>query len=892
MKHTPLERTPRADPPEPAPASTIVGIGASAGGLEALEQFFQAAATLPGCAFVVVQHLSASQPSLLPQLLRRITDLTVVDVANGVHAQAGFVYVAPPGFDVGMREGHFVLAAQRESTVPRLPIDSFFRSLSEDQHANAVGVILSGMGSDGTLGLRAMKERAGTTFVQLPETAQFDSMPRSAIQAGVADVVASPEELPARIGEFIANLRQPSAHDDASVPDAVAVDSIIVLLREVVGHDFAHYKRSTVQRRIERRMALHHRRSFADYERFLRENRGEIQFLFRELLIGVTSFFRDPTAWEQLRAEVIPQLLETLADGATVRVWVAGCSTGEEVYSLAIIFAEAISELRPAGRLSLKIFATDIDSDAIDRARIGRYPLNIAADVSPTRLAEFFVQDEFGFQIRKDLRESVIFAIQNVTMDPPFTKLDMLLCRNLLIYFEPTLQRKLLPLFHYSLQPNGLLMLGNAETIGTATEYFVPVPGKARLFRRLESFRRSGFVALPSTFGRHSRAAPPGADLVVDDGERTPNLQVLADHLLLQRYSPAAVLVTKQGDVLYVSGKTGKYLEPAAGKANWNVFAMARIGLSQALGTAFREAVRDSRSVTSRGVISDSDVGTLQVRLTVDPISSPKALIGMVMIVFLDEEVSPVVEMPDAVENGAHPLELDLSRLRAALQVARDDAQSLEEQYRAANEELQSTNEELQSTNEELTTSKEEMQSMNEELQTVNQELQAKVDELSQSSDDMRNLLNSTDIATIFLDESLRIRRFTLQSLKLFKLIQTDIGRPITDITNELTDWKVADDAREVLNSLVFREREVSASSGRWFKVRTMPYRTSQNKIDGVVITFSDISGAKALELELLARQTELEQLLGRPKPATSRGTQKGKSGARGTVTTSRKRRA
>lgn len=877
MKHTPHERTFKADQPETASLPTIVGIGASAGGLEALEQFLQTATTLPGCAFVVVQHLSASQPSLLPELLRRITDLAVTDVANGVLAEAGFVYVAPPGFDVCMRNGHFELRAQREGTTPRLPIDSFFRSLSEDQHANAVGVVLSGMGSDGTLGLRAMKERAGATFVQQPETAQFDSMPRSAIQAGVADVIASPGELPGRIGEFLANQRESSSRDDLSMPDATAVGSIIDLLREVVGHDFGSYKRSTLQRRIERRMALHRRRSFADYERFLRENRGESELLFRELLIGVTSFFRDSAVWEQLRADVVPRLLEALPDGATVRIWVAGCSTGEEVYSLAIVFAEAIAELRSTARPSLKIFATDIDGDAIDRARTGRYPPNIAADVSPTRLREFFVQDEFGFQIRKDLRESVIFATQNVAMDPPFTKLDMLVCRNLLIYFEPGLQRKLLPLFHYSLRPNGLLMLGNAETIGTATEYFVPVPGTARLFRRQESFRRAGFIALPSAFGRQSKAASAGMDPPADDVEPAPNLQVLADQLLLQRYSPPAVLVTRQGDVLYVSGKTGKYLEPAAGKANWNVFAMARTGLSQALGAAFREAVRDGRAVTARGMIADSDVGNLPVRLMVDPVSSPKALIGMVMIVFLDEEVWPPGEMPAADDDG-HPLQLDLSRLRAALQVARDDAQSLEEQYRAANEELQSTNEELQSTNEELTTSKEEMQSMNEELQTVNQELQAKVDELSQASDDMRNLLNSTDIATMFLDESLRIRRFTLQSLKLFKLIHADVGRPITDITNELTDWNVADDAREVLNTLVFREREVSASGGRWFKVRTMPYRTSQNRIDGVVITFSDISTAKMLEIELLARQAELEQRL-------SHGAENGKPGPGGSST-------
>ena len=863
MKKVHTERAIQAEPPAVDRPLAIVGIGASAGGLEAFEAFFREAAFLTDCAFVVVQHLSASQPSLLPELLRRVTALAVTDVATGVRARAGIVYVAPPGFDVELRGGRFALAPPDEHATPRLPIDSFFRSLAHDQQAGAVAVILSGMGSDGTLGLRAVKECGGATFVQRPETAQFDSMPRSAIQAELADVIAGPDELPARIGEFLEGLRQPASADDESALDAQAVDSIIALLREVVGHDFGPYKKSTVQRRVERRMALHHLRSFGEYEKFLRGNRSESELLFRELLIGVTSFFRDPAVWEQLRSDVLPQFLESFANGATLRIWVAGCSTGEEVYSLAMLFAETIAAQSPSrpssGQLGMKIFATDIDADAINRARTGRYPLNIAADVAPARLAQFFVKDEFGYQINKELRESVIFAIQNVAMDPPFTKLDMLVCRNLMIYFEPALQQKLLPLFHYSLQPNGLLLLGNAETIGTATEYFAPVPGKARLFRRVESFRRSGFVAFPSTFGRHSRAASSSPSPGVDSLDAQPNLQSLADHLLLQRYSPAAVLVTKEGDVLYVSGKTGKYLEPAAGKANWNVFAMARTGLSQALGAAFREAIREDRGVTSHGVISDPDVGTLTVRVTVDPISSPRALSGMVMIVFVDELSPPSdVASGELTVDDDRPLQFELAQLRVALQIARDDAQSLEEQYRAANEELQSTNEELQSTNEELTTSKEEMQSMNEELQTVNQELQAKLDELSQASDDMRNLLNSTDIATIFLDANLRIRRFTPQTLKLFKLIQTDIGRPVTDITNELEHWEVADDAREVLHSLVFRERELAASNNRWFKVRTMPYRTSQNRIDGIVITFADITTAKLLELELVARATNL----------------------------------
>ncbi|MBC8058850.1 MAG: PAS domain-containing protein, partial [Rhizobiales bacterium] len=644
-----------------------------------------------------------------------------------------------------------------------------------------------------------------------------------------------------------------------------AIESIVAVLRAQTGHDFAMYKKRTVQRRIERRMALHHKSSFAEYEQLLRGNKPESDLLFKELLIGVTSFFRDPPVWAQLERESIPELLASRPEGGTLRIWVVACSTGEEAYSLAMLFIESIEKIRPARSFTLKIFATDIDPDSIERARAGRFPMNIAADVSPERLARFFVQDEFGYRVKKSVRETVIFALQNVARDPPFTKLDVLVCRNLLIYFEPALQKRLFPLFHYSLEPGGLLMLGSSETVGATTDYFAPVAGSAKLFRRLDSFRQSGFVAFPATFDRPPRLAAPGTP---ESAEGRPNLQELADHLLLQRYSPAAVLVTPDGDVLYISGKTGKYLEPAAGKANWNLFVMARAGLRQALAKAFHEAVRERRSVTLPSLIVDADVGQLAVEVTVDPISSPKALSGMVMVVFDDRELraessptnAPVAPGGKSATAAAH----ELTQARDALRAAREDAQHAGEQSRAANEELQSTNEELQSTNEELTTSKEEMQSMNEELQTVNQELQAKIDELSQASDDMRNLLNSTDIATLFLDEHLRIRRFTQQTVAIFKLIAADVGRPITDITNDLTDWAIGDDAREVLSSLVFREKEVAASDNRWFKVRTMPYRTFQNHIDGVVITFSDVTKAKLLEIELTAAKAALESRLSR----------------------------
>ena len=617
-------------------------------------------------------------------------------------------------------------------------------------------------------------------------------------------------------------------------------------------------------------MALHRRRSYASYAQLLRENAGEADLLFKELLIGVTSFFRDPRVWEQLEQTLIPQLIAKHKPKTDVRIWVAACSTGEEVYTLAMLLIEATETLQPTPLPGIKIFATDIDKDAIARARTARYPASIAADITPGRLARFFHQDQHGYQLRKEVRDSVIFALHNVATDPPFTKLDMLVCRNLLIYFEPELQRRLLPLFHYSLEPEGLLMLGTAETVGASSDYFEAVAGASKVYRRIESFRRSGFVAFPAAFDRPRSKKNMGKDTQTDTvGPATPNLQALADHVLLQRYAPAAVLVTNDGDVLYISGKTGRYLEPAAGKANWNVLAMVREGLRALLSNALRDALRERRIATFQGTIVDSDLGTLSVRVTVDPISSPSALSGMLMIVFADGDgrAAYAPARPTLELGVATPAQDELAHVHEALRAAREEAQSAEEQSRAANEELQSTNEELQSTNEELMTSKEEMQSMNEELQTVNQELQAKVDELSQASDDMRNLLNSTDIATLFLDESLRIRRFTPQATSIFKLIVSDVGRPITDITNDLADWALADEAQVVLDSLVFRERDVAASGERWFKVRTMPYRTFQNRIYGVVITFSDITRAKQLELELQAAKLALEDRLAKGGP-------------------------
>ncbi len=867
LKETP---TPQTDDSRGADQSfPIVGIGASAGGLEALELFLRNVPEKSGMAFVIVQHLDPTHKGIMVELLQRASPMPVAQVKDRMKIRRDCVYVIPPNRDLSILHGVLHLLDPSAPRGLRLPIDFFFRSLADDLQDKSIGVILSGMGSDGTLGLRAMKEKAGVVFVQEPASAKFDGMPRSAIDAGLADVVAPVEELPGRI---IAYLKHAPLIDQTDRPleekAQSALEKAFILLRAQTGHDFSLYKKSTVYRRIERRMGIHQIDRIATYVRYLRENPQETEILFKELLIGVTSFFRDAAAWEQLRGKIIPALLMARPAGGLIRAWAPGCSTGEEAYSLAIVYKEALEQVKPAGSFSLQVFATDLDKDAIDKARTGVYPANIAADVSPERLRRFFVKEERGYRVGKEVRETVVFAPQNVIMDPPFTKLDILVCRNLLIYLVPELQKKLLPLFYYSLNPGGILFLGSAETIGAFTDLFSPLDSKTRLYRRLDSAIGTEPVEFPSSFF----PAVAGATVQPAAQKPAPNLQTLADQMLLARYGPAAALTSDKGDIFYISGRTGKYLEPAAGKANWNIFAMAREGLRYELTAAFQKALRQKDAVTLKGVQVRNDGGVLTVDVTLQPITEPAVLRGMVMIVFTDvaapsEKAAPGKTSKASVGSArTAELEQELEQARHELQTTREEMQTSQEELKSANEELQSTNEELQSTNEELTTSKEEMQSMNEELQTVNNELQAKVDELSLASNDMKNLLDSTDIATLFLDEALNVRRFTSRTTQIIKLIAGDVGRPITDIASDMVYPDLAGDAQEVLRTLVSIEKPVAASNGRWFLVRIMPYRTLDNRIDGVVITFSNVTVSKTLEAELRKTQAALEKRIGEQK--------------------------
>lgn len=834
--------------PKPFP---VVGIGASAGGLEAIEQFLSNVPPDSGMAYVVIQHLDPTHESIMPELLRRFTSLPVIQIADRMPVEPNRVYAIPPNKDISILRGALHLFDFVNPRGFRMPIDFFFRSLADDRAALSVGVILSGTGADGTLGLAAIKERGGIVLVQDPSSAKFDGMPRSAIDNGYADIVAPPGELPALISEYRRRAALLSIPDELVEPESRgALEKILILLRSRTGNDFSLYKRSTLHRRIERRMGIHRLDTVASYQRYVQENPQELDILFKELLIGVTTFFRDPEAWDSLQKRAIHALLESTPPTFPLRAWAAGCSTGEEAYSLAIAFKEELDESPEGGGRSVQIFATDLDRDAIDKARQGFYPMSSAAGLSPGRLARFFSSEAGGYRVSKEIREMVVFAPQNLVMDPPFTKLDIVCCRNLLIYLASELQKKVIPLLHYTLKPGGFLFLGSSESIGAFSDLFSPFDAQARLFRKIEAPRGDQPFAISSSPSSRPEPWPERQR----SAKGATSLQGLADQVLLQRFSPAAALVNDKGDIVYISGRTGKYLEPAAGKADWNILAMARPGLRAKLERAFLKALGSEEAVSIRGIEVENEGGSSFLDLTVQSLSEPEALRGSVMIVFAEAPSrgeSALPGPPSPRDSHVEALELEIAEAREELRSLREGIQLSREELLSANEELQSTNEELQSTIEELTTSKEEMQSLNEELQTVNCELQAKVDELVSASDDMKNLLDSTGIATLFLDGRLRVRRFTTQTASITRLISADVGRTVTDIASELLYPDLAADSVKVIASLAAVEREVLARDGKWFCVRVMPYRTNESVIDGVVITFSNITRMKEMESAL-----------------------------------------
>ena len=831
----------------------IVALGASAGGLEALKTFFSEMPPDAGIAFVVVTHQHAGHLSLMADLLGRQTDMPVIEVSKQTKIEPGHVYTSKPGRNLGILHGELHSLKPDEQATLRLPVDYFFRSLALDQKHLAIGIVLSGTGTDGTLGVKEIKGSLGMVMVQAEEDAQYDGMPRSSIATGLVDYVLPVSEMPKQLLAYCARLRvplQPTLHAPQPVAASEALQRIFVLLRSRTGHDFSLYKDTTTRRRIERRMNVHHLDTAEKYLDLLQTHPGEAEHLFKELLIGVTSFFRDPEAFDAL-ALVLSDLVAKKPEGYVLRVWVAGCSTGEEAYSIAILVKEIMEKLKKS--LSIQIFATDLDKTAIDVARAGVYPLGIANDLTPERLARFFAQDDETYRVSQEIREMVVFAQQNVIADPPFTKLDLLSCRNLLIYLGSELQARLLPLFHYALKPNGILFLGPSESIGAFTPLFGALDKKCKIFEQREA-ATLGYVAHFPTAAPDLGFAGIPQKAGLPAGE-PPNLAPLAEKLLVRALVPPAALVHERGDLVHIHGRTGRFLEPAPGlPTRANIFNMAREGLQLDLSTAIRQAAAGEIEVVHPGVRIDSNGAPLEVDLRVQRVSEPSALRGLFLVSFENARApeeyheAPDKKAPAHRRDRIAMLERELQHAKESHQSTIEELETANEELKSTNEELQSTNEELQSTNEELETSKEEMQSLNEELQTVNAELQDKVEELSQTNDDMRNLLNATDIATIFLDNDLHIKRYTEQATHIIRLIASDIGRPIGDLASKLNYDPLVQDAADVMRSLVFKEAEVQSDGGQWYLMRILPYRTADNIIDGLVLTFVDISATKALQ--------------------------------------------
>jgi len=885
----------------------IVGIGASAGGLAAFEAFFSGmpAAGDPDMAFVLLQHLAPDYKSILGDLIQRFTRLQVFEVVDGVIIKPNCVYIIPPNRDMACLNGTLHLLQPATPHGQRLPIDFFFRSLAQDQHERAICIVLSGTGSDGRLGAREVKAEGGMVMAQTPDSAEYDGMPCSAIGTGLVDYILPPAEMPAQLILYASHLFKKRVRTaiPPSPTEGDGYGKIFILLRDQTGHDFSEYKENTIIRRVERRMVVHQIERLSDYVRYLQRNPVETQALFCDLLIGVTSFFRDPEAFAALAAHIGPQLLSGKPASENVRVWVPACSTGEEAYSLAMLLQEQTTLAKHHSKV--QVFATDIDSRAIETARLGIYPASIARDVSPERLTRFFTLQADGqsYRINKGIRDMLIFSEQDVIRDPPFSKLDLISCRNLLIYMGGALQKKLIPLFHYALNPGGILFLGTSESVGDFRDIFASLDRKAKLYFSKNSDHGEQRQALrkfikPMAGGE---VAPRNASLLAH-AERKLTRRELAERVVLQHYTPVSILVDKSGEILYLHGRTGKYLEMAAGDIGVNILKMARAGLRRDLTTALHAAITHKERVYRPGLRVKTNGDFSHVNLTVHPVI-PDAVAGFDASTPLSTGTSTplsasasslpcikpasefrvghevtadqfqylvVLEEATAAEQGSagKASSVDsvegasttedqalIASLRQELQAKEEYLQSTTEELEASGEEMQSVNEELQSSNEELETSKEELQSINEELTTVNAELQSKVVDLLRANNDMNNLLAGTGVGTVFVDQKLCIQRFTPAATQLINLIPTDVGRPVGHtVTNLVNYHSLEEDVKAVLNSLSPKEIEVQTKSGSWFLMSIRPYRTLENVPEGVVINFIEVT-------KMVAAQESLRRL-------------------------------
>jgi len=839
----------------------VVALGASAGGLDALRKLFDALPTDSGMAIIVIQHLDPTHASMMVDLLASHTTKKVQQAANGMPLECANVYVIPPGAYLSVKDGVFQLSEPRERHGARLPFDFFLRSLAAEYGERAVCVTLSGTGADGSLGLKAVKEKGGLVMVQSPDEAAYDGMPRSAIMTGLVDFVLPVAEIPEVVVTHAAQEQAAGLHRGPALDDDMPLwlGGIIDLLRTRTAHDFTPYKPGTLRRRIERRMATAAIADGARYLEILQEDSAELEILAKDILINVTSFFRDPKAFELLAEQVVPELVRQQEAGRPLRVWVAGCSSGEETYSIAMLFLEEIA--RAKATVSLQVFASDADGDAVASARDGIYPGSIAADVSASRLARFFTKEDRSYRIVSALRDVLVFTVHDVLIDPPFSRLDLISCRNLLIYLRPEAQEKVLRLFDFALREGGVLFLGGAETVANFADRFEPMSKTHRIYRHIGRGPTAGANFLFSSHGRTSASAQLpllGGRREVSDA--TP--RGLTQRALLDTYAPASVLINLNGECLYYSGATDRYLRVAAGEPSRDLLTMVRDGLRSKLGVAIRQA-RQQREQT---VVTDARISQRErpvaVKIEVHPLQGEKD--NLLLVSFLDEPEEQASEATGSADPTSRIPELmrELDATREELQSALRELEISAAEQTAINEEAMSVNEEFQSTNEELVTSKEELQALNEELTALNSQLQETLERQRDTSNDLQNILDSTGVATLFLDSDLNIRFFTPAAKSLFRVIASDIGRPLADLTALAADPDLIADARTVLTSFAPLGREIMADSGAWYIRRILPYRTQDNRIEGVVITFADISEIKEAERTIQAARAYSERII------------------------------
>jgi two-component system, chemotaxis family, CheB/CheR fusion protein len=853
--------TPSKIPPprQPGDGFLIAAIGASAGGIEAFTELVRTLPKDTGMAFVLIQHLDPQHRSLLTELIAKETAMKVAEVTDGMPVEPDHVYVIPPNASMFIADHVLRLDPRAESRGGHMAIDRFMRSLAGDQRNKSVGVILSGTGTDGTLGMAEIQAHGGVTFAQDESTAKYDGMPRSAIAAGCVDYILPPRGIAHELARIAKSpyVAQEKAEDlPAAAGESSSLGIIFQLLRQSTGHDFTHYRHTTTLRRIHRRMIVHKIEKMKDYVRFIQSNPAEIKILYQDMLINVTSFFRNPRVFEGLKSEVFPVIAKQRGPNVAIRVWTPGCSSGEETYSIAMALLEYLGD--KTRKVPIQIFGTDVSESSINRARTGVYPENIREDVNPERLRRFFTKVGANYHISKSVRDMCIFAQHNLLNDPPFSQMDLICCRNLLIYLEPVLQNKVISFFHYATRPGGFLVLGSSEGLGTASDLFAPVDRAYKIFSRKPAQGRQ--VVTFSLQSDPTRTYYNPARIPAKQPDAPPNfvdMQKEFDRKLLTQYVPATVFIGEDDEILHTRGNVNGYLKLAPGRASLNLLKMVLDGLQFDLRSALARARKDNRAVKKQGVLIESgnrnNSGAESERFVnfeVVPVSTGQLKDSYFMVVFEDSQTdAPRRKHPqkrdresESRERQANKLAQELAATKEHLQAVIETHEATNEELQSANEEILSSNEELQSTNEELETAREELQSTNEELTTVNDELRSRNSEVSLINNDLINLLSSIDIAVVMVGSDLTIRRFTQRAQELFALIPGDVGRPLGNINPAVELPGLQQTVMQVMEKLHSVEKTLTDSNGNRFQLRVLPYRTAENKVDGAVITLVDVS--------------------------------------------------